>query len=86
MTNQLKAFADYVRAHDGFSPRINFQHMYAKFPELEFETVNGYGDYVNFGQAYEYKKLDMIVKDGNEEIYVVYREYGDANENLAYIA
>jgi len=28
----------------------------------------------------------MIVSDGKDECFMVYREYGDANENLAYVS
>lgn len=87
MKKVFKDFAAYVRAHDGYrKPKIDFQKMYALFPNFDFLASERFGQYENFGKAYEQKIYDMVVVDekGNE-CYMVYREYGDTDENLAYV-
>ncbi len=41
--------------------------------------------YTNFGGAFEAKNFNMIVSDGKDECFMIYKEYSDANENLAYV-
>ncbi len=86
MKKVFKDFATYIRIHSGINkPRINFQEMYKLFPQFKFEATKDFGSYVNFGEAYEQKVYDMVVIDENgNECYMTYREYQDANENLAY--
>lgn len=89
MKTIFKDLAVYIRLHDGIGkPKINFQTLYTLFPQFTFTSSEGFGSYINFGEAYEQKVYDMIVtaNDGKDECYVTYREYGDANENLAYIS
>ena len=83
------AFKDlrvYIRLFDGFGkPRLDFQELYKLFPKLTFSPAQGFGSYTNFGEAFEAKNFNMIVSDGVNECFMIYREYGDAVENLAYI-
>jgi|GEM_PF-3711470 len=86
MKKTIKDFATFIRLHDGMGkPKINFQDMYKMFPQFTFESARNFGQYKNFGKAFEQKIYDMIVTDeeGNT-CYMTYREYQDANENLAY--
>jgi hypothetical protein len=86
MKRTFKDFATFIRLHDGMGkPKINFQDMYKMFPQFTFEPARNFGQYENFGEAFEQKIYDMIVTDekGNT-CYMTYREYQDANENLAY--
>ena len=86
MKRVFKDFATYIRLHDGFGkPRIDFQNMYRLFPNFEFTAKRTFGQYENFGEAYEHKNYDMTVTDENgNECHMVYREYYDRDENLAY--
>jgi len=86
MKRVFKDFANYVKLHNGVGkPRINFQEMYRMFPNFEFTPTRRFGEYDHFGEAYENKIYDMIVSDENgNECFLTYREYYDANENMAY--
>lgn len=89
MKKVFKDFATFVRLHDGNGkPKINFQDMYKMFPGFEFAASNDFGSYKNFGEAFEQKVYDMIVtaNDGKDVCYMTYREYGDNNENTAYVS
>jgi hypothetical protein len=88
MNKEFKAFASYVKLHDGYNkPKINFQEMYRLFPDFEFIASDNFGSYSNYGKAFESKNLSMIVKSKtNHECYMNYREYGDADENTAYVS
>jgi hypothetical protein len=87
MKKVFKDFAAYIRLHDGMGkPKINFQDMYKMFPQFTFTPTSDFGSYTNFGEAFEAKNLNMVVSDGKDECFMVYREYGDANENLAYVS
>ena len=88
MKKMFKEFAVYVRLHDGHNkPRINFQEMYRLFPNFTFTAGKTFGEYSNFGQAFENKDYSMIVSDENgNECYMTYREYYDTNENTAYVS
>ena len=89
MNKNFKALSNYISLFSGMNkPKLNFQEMYKLFPTLSFEGIHGvFGTYENFGKAYEQKVYDMIVTDeAHHECIMVYREYGDANENLAYIS
>jgi len=86
MKKSFKELATYIKLHDGYSkPRIDFQAMYKLFPQYEFIATSNFGQYENFGQAYENKNYDMTVRDeqGNE-CQMIYREFYDKVENLAY--
>ena len=86
MRPTFKDLATFIRLHDGFSkPKRNFQDLYRLFPHFEFEATKKYGTYSNFGQAYEAKNYNMLVSDGKEKCLLVYKEYGDSDENLAYL-
>lgn len=86
MKKVFKELAVYIRLHDGFGrPKLNFQNLYMLFPQFTFTRGEDFGSYTNFGQAYEAKNFNMTVSDGENECRLIYREYGDANENLAYI-
>ena len=86
MKKVFKEFATYIKLHDGYEkPKINFQEMYKLFPEFEFIPFREFGNYKNFGEAFENKNLSMFVKCGADECLMVYREYGDADENTAYV-
>ena len=87
MKRQFKDLATYIKLHDGMGkPKINFQDLYKLFPQFTFTATREFGSYTNFGEAYEAKNFNMIVSDGKDECFMTYREYGDANENLAYIS
>lgn len=87
MNKCFKEFATFIRLHDGFNkPRINFQDMYRMFPAFTFTPAPGFGQYENFGEAFENKSLSMVVTCGTVSCLMIYKEYGDANENTAYIA
>lgn len=87
MKSTFKDLAVYVRLHDGMGkPKINFQDMYKMFPQFTFSPAQGFGGYTNFGKAFEAKCFNMTVSDGKDVCYMIYKEYGDANENLAYIS
>ncbi len=86
---KIDVFADlrtYIRLHDGHGkPRINFQNMYKLFPHFSFLADKDFGEYRNFGEAYEHKIYDMVVTDNaGNECYMRYREFYDTTENLAY--
>lgn len=86
MKRIFKDFATFVKLHDGYNrPRINFQDMYKMFPEFTFDPCDGFGDYTNFGKAFENKNLSMTVSCGGYKCFMVYKEYQDANENTAYV-
>ena len=86
MKKVFKEFATYIRLHDGYGkPKINFQNMYKLFKNFEFTTTREFGQYENFGEAFENKNLSMIVKCGADQCLMVYKEYGDADENTAYV-
>lgn len=86
MKRTFKDLATYVRLHDGMGKaKINFQEMYNLFPQFTFEAARDFGSYTNFGEAFEAKNFNMVVSDtAGNQCYMVYREYQDANENLAY--
>jgi hypothetical protein len=86
MKKVFKDFATYIRLHDGHNkPRIDWQNMYKLFPNFEFIAGRDFGQYQNFGQAFEHKNYDMTVRDeSGNECQMIYREYYDVNENLAY--
>ena len=88
MKKQFKDLATYIRLHDGArKPKLNFQDMYEMFPQFTFTRDKDFGSYTNFGKAFEAKNFNMTVSDeAGTECFIVYREYGDANENLAYIS
>lgn len=83
----FKELSVYIGLFDGVGKlKLNWQEMYQLFPNYTFEPDSNFGQYVNFGQAFEHKDLSMIVtdKDGHQ-CKLVYKEYGDNNENLAYV-
>ena len=87
MKKQFKDLATYIRLHDGArKPKLNFQDMYEMFPQFTFTRDKDFGSYTNFGKAFEAKNFNMRISDGKDECFMVYREYSDANENLAYIS
>ena len=87
MKRTFKDLATYVKLHDGVGkPKLNFQTLYKLFPQLTFTPDKDFGSYKNFGKAFESKCFDMIVSDGKDECLMVYREYSDADENLAYVS
>ena len=86
MKSAFKELRVYLKLHDGFSkPKLNFQELYKLFPQFTFTPAMGFGRYTNFGEAYGAKNFNMLVSDGVNECFMVYREYDDAIENLAYI-
>lgn len=87
MKKVFKDLATYIRLFDGRSkPKLNFQELYKLFPQFEFIATAEFGQYTNFGAAFEAKNYNMIVTDGKQECYLYYKEYGDANENTAYVS
>ena len=57
------------------------------FPNFEFIADKNFGSYDNFGKAFEAKNFNMIVRSSTgDECYMTYREYGDNDENLAYVS
>lgn len=87
MKRTFKGLATYVKLHDGFGkPKLNFQTLYKLFPQFTFTPDEGFGSYRNFGEAFESKSFNMIVSDGKDECFMIYREYSDTNENLAYVS
>lgn len=88
MKRVFKPFAEYIRLFDGMGkPKLNFQEMYRLFPDFTFTAAKDFGQYENFGQAFENKQFPMIVTDSNgNECFMMYREYQDANENAAYVS
>jgi len=87
MKRTFKDLATYIKKHDGFGkPKLNFQDLYRRFPQFTFTANEAFGSYTHFGKAFEYKNFDMIVSDGKDECYIVYREYSDANETFAYVS
>ena len=87
MKTVFKELATYIHLHDGCGkPKIDFQDLYKLFPQFTFTACNNFGSYSNFGKAYEAKCYDMIISDGKNECFMIYKVYGDANENLAYIS
>ena len=86
MKRKFKDLQTYVKLFDGMGkPKLDWQQMYKLFPDFEFEATRNFGQYKNFGQAFERKDLSMIVSDGTDKCLLVYYEYGDANENTAYV-
>ena len=88
MKKMFKELAVYVKLHDGMNkPRINFQEMYRLFPNFTFTAERTFGEYYNFGEAFEHKDYSMVVTDelGNE-CHMTYKEYYDTIENLAYVS
>lgn len=85
--DELKKLSTYIRLFDGYGkPKINFQDLYKLFPRLKFIPSEDFGQYRNFGEAFESKNLSMTVTDKQGHTsYLTYREYVDANENLAYV-
>ena len=80
--------ANYLKLFDGFGkPKINFQDLYRLFPNFDFTATREFGNYTNFGKAFEKKNYCMQVKahDGNYEATMTYYEYSDADENLCYL-
>lgn len=88
MKRVFKDLQTYIRLHDGMGkPKINFQELYKLFPGLTFTATKTFGSYTNFGGAFESKDYSMIVTDENGNVcLMVYKEYQDANENLAYVS
>lgn len=86
MKRIFKDFSKYIKQYDGNAPRINFQSMYKTFSNFDFIPCENFGKYENFGQAFENKNLSMIVKCGNDECIMVYKEYYDVYENTAYVS
>ena len=87
MKRTFKDLATYIKLYDGFGkPKLNFQDLYKLFPQFTFRATKGFGSYTNFGEAFESKNFNMVVSDGKDECYMVYIEYSDADENLAYIS
>jgi len=87
MKKQFKDLAAYVRLHDGFGkPKIDLQAMYGLFPTFEFTPTDNFGQYRNFGEAFEHKDMSMRISDGQSTCLMTYKIYGDANENTAYIS
>ena len=87
MRREFKELAVYVKLHDGVGKaKINWKEMYNLFPGFDFIPSHRFGEYINFGDAYEQKIYDMTVRtvDG-KECHMVYREFGDNDENTAYI-
>ena len=86
MKRTFRDLATYIKKHDGFGKsKLNFQDLYRRFPQFTFTPDKAFGSYTHFGKAFEYKNFDMIVSDGKDECYIVYREYSDTNENFAYV-
>ena len=87
MKREFKKLATYISLFDGFGkPKLNFQELYNLFPEFTFTATRTFGQYENFGKAYENKDFTMIVTNEKNECRMVYKEYGDAKENLSYIS
>jgi len=88
MSKNFKALAVYIGLFDGTGkPRLDFQTLYKLFPQFDFIPTKDFGQYTNFGQAFENKNLSMTVTDKNgNECTMIYKEYTDANENLAYVS
>lgn len=85
MKKQFKELSIYLKLYDGYNkPRIDFQAMYKLFPQFTFWAGKNFGQYSNFGQAFEHKDYSMLVSDidGNE-MWMSYREYYDTAENSA---
>ena len=59
--------------------------MYKLFPNFEFTATKEFGQYVNFGGAFENKDRSMVVSCGTDQCLMVYKEYDDADENTAYV-
>lgn len=88
MKRCFKELATYIKLYDGYrKPKLNFQEMYKLFPQFTFEATKDFGSYQNFGEAFEAKNYNMIVTDetGKHQAMLVYKEYGDADENTAYL-
>ncbi len=87
MKKQFKDLANYIKLFDGTGkPKLNWQELYGLFPHFTFIGNRDFGQYTNFNQAYEAKNYNMTVSDETgTECTLIYREYMDANENLAYI-
>ena len=87
MNKCFKQLATYVRLYDGYNkPEIDFQNTYKLFPDFEFIPANNFGQYFNFGMAYEHKDMSMIVKYDKYVCYLTYKIYMDSKENTAYIS
>ena len=87
MKRTFKDLATHIKLCDGFGkPKLNFRDLYRLFPQFTFTADKDFGIYTNFGEAFEAKNFNMIVSDGKDECYMVYREYNDANENLAHVS
>lgn len=83
---RFKELIKYIEALDGYGkPKLNFQELYRLFPDFKFLPARNFGEYANFGKAYEQKIYDMTAINEDFEGYIKYREYGDADENMAYI-
>lgn len=87
MKSTFKDLATFIRLHDGMGkPKLDFQALYGLFPKFTFTPAMGFGRYTNFGEAFGAKNFNMIISDGENKCFMVYREYDDAVENLAYIS
>lgn len=87
MNKIFKDFQSWVRVHSGINkPKINFQDMYRLFPDFDFTPSPGFGEYQNFGEAFERKNYSMTVTSGKAQCFLTYYEYQDQNENLAYVS
>ena len=88
MNKNFKELAIYIKLFDGAGkPRINFQDLYKLFPQFTFTATEKFGQYTNFGEAFENKNLSMTVTDEKgHECTMIYKEYADADENTAYVS
>ena len=88
MKKEFKALSNYIALFDGHGkPKLNFQEMYKLFPNFTFLPSEKFGQYENFGEAFENKNLSMIViSNTGNECYITYKEYMDVNENTAYVS
>jgi len=84
-----KEFEDlnnFVKVFDGMGkPAFDFQLMYELFPRFEFEPFGEFGEYVNFGKAFEHKIYTMVITGQNGKMMLYYREYYDTRENSIYL-
>lgn len=86
MNKVFKDLATFIRLHDGYrKPRLDFQQMYKMFPDFQFAPLPEFGQYSNFGQAYEHKDLSMKVTYDKYTCIIIYKEFYDVPENTAYV-
>ena len=78
--------ATFVRLHNGYKkPKLDFQKMYAMFPDFKFNALPDFGSSKNYGKAFCFTKFPMHVLASGREAYLTYYEYQDATVNLAYL-